>query len=278
MITLRPRRSFDVPLEAETITPDAFAGRPPADIERFPVVQGNTEARLGDFFSVEGEADDAIRLEGDVSRVKHVGNGMTRGRIEVHGDVGMHLGAEMRGGEIVVRGNAGDWVGAEMRGGLLRIEGHAGHLVGAGYRGSEKGMRGGVILVSGNVGNETGCVMRRGLIAVGGRAGDFTGVMMIAGTVFVFGELGIRTGAAMKRGTVVAYQGAGEARPGNPPPLLPTFRFDCAYRPAWIGLYLRQLSAWGFSVSDAIRDGVYHRYSGDLTELGKGEILAWTER
>jgi formylmethanofuran dehydrogenase subunit C len=273
VITLRLRETFTIPLEAEAITPDAFAGQSRSQIERLPVVHGNTEARLADFLTVEGEADDTVRLEGDLSRVKYIGRGMTRGRIEVYGDAGMHLGAEMRGGEIVVHGDAGDWVGAEMRGGLLRVEGHAGHLVGAAYRGSEKGMRGGTILVAGNVGNEAGCAMRRGLIAVGGSGGDFTGVMSIAGSIFVFGELGIRTGAAMKRGTIVAYGGN-----GGPPALLPTFRFDCAYRPAWIGLYLRRFRDWGFGVPDAVRGGVYHRYSGDLAELGKGEILAWTSR
>jgi formylmethanofuran dehydrogenase subunit C len=271
MLTLRPRGTFAVPLEAEVISPDTVVGQSLSSIAQLPIVQGNAREPLGDFFTVDGEPDDAIRLEGDLSRVKYIGKEMTRGRIEIHGDVGMHLGAEMRGGEIQVRGNAADWAGAEMRGGLLRIEGHAGHLLGAAYRGSEKGMRGGTIVVTGDVGNEAGCTMRRGLIAVGGRAGDFTGVMMIAGSIVVLGELGIRTGTAMKRGTIIAYGGN-----DSPPPLLPTFRFDCTYRPPWIELYLRQLARWGFAVPDAFHGGVYRRYSGDLTELGKGEILAWT--
>lgn len=271
VISLRLKQGFTVPLEAETITPDAFLGNPVSHIERLPVVQGNTEAKLGDFFSVDGDAADVIRLEGDLSRVKYIGKAMTRGRIEVHGDAGMHLGAEMRGGEIAVHGNAGDWVGAEMRGGMLRVTGNAGHLVGGAYRGSEKGMRGGTILVGGSVGNETGCVMRRGVIAVAGGAGDFTGVMMLAGTIFVFGALGLRTGAGMKRGAIVAFAGA-----GGSPPLLPTFRFDCTYRPVWISLYLRQLREWGVGVPEASMRGLYRRYSGDLVELGKGEIVIWT--
>ncbi|MBI4390850.1 MAG: formylmethanofuran dehydrogenase subunit C [candidate division NC10 bacterium] len=271
MVTLRPRQETAVPLEAESLTPDAFAGKPVSQIERLPVLHGNTEAALGEFFSVEGEADDTIRLEGDLSRVKYVGKGMTRGRIEIRGDAGMHLGAEMRGGEIVVHGNAGDWAGAEMRGGMLRVEGNAGHLVGAAYRGSEKGMRGGTILVKGTAGNEVGCTMRRGLIAVGGDAGDFAGVSMLAGSLFIFGKMGIRAGAGMKRGTIVAYEDG-----GSPPPLLPTFKFDCEYRPAWMGVYLRQLRAWGFPVPQACVGGLYRRYSGDFVELGKGEILVWT--
>jgi formylmethanofuran dehydrogenase subunit C len=271
VITLAPTAALAVPLEAEAITPDGFAGRARADIERLPVLHGNVTAKLGDFFSVRGEADDAVRLEGDVSRVKYVGKSMTRGRIEIAGDAGMHLGAEMRGGEIVVRGSTGDWTGAEMRGGRIVVDGNAGHLLGAGYRGSPKGMRGGTILVRGHAGNEVGCAMRRGLIAVGGDTGDFTGVMALAGSIFVFGKLGIRAGAGMKRGTIVTYQ-----RGDGPPPLLPTFRYDCDFRPAWIAVYLRELGALGFTPPGGTADGRYRRYSGDLTEIGKGEILVWT--
>jgi formylmethanofuran dehydrogenase subunit C len=153
MITLVPTGPLAVPLEADAVTPDRFAGQTREAIERLPVLHGNVTARLADFFTVRGEADDAIRLEGDCSRVKYIGKGMTRGRIEVAGAAGMHLGAEMRGGEIVVRGDAGDWAGAEMRGGVIRVEGRAGHLLGAAYRGSPKGMRGGTILVRGSAGH-----------------------------------------------------------------------------------------------------------------------------
>jgi formylmethanofuran dehydrogenase subunit C len=270
VITLVNTASLGVPVEAESISPDAIAGRTLAEIERLPALQGNRTARLGDFFAVRGEPDDAIRLEGDFARVKYIGKGMTRGRIEVTGDGGMHLGGEMRGGEIHVRGSVGDWVGAEMRGGSILVDGDAGHLLGAAYRGSLKGMRGGVILVRGRAGNEVGCAMRRGLIVVGGDAGDFAGVMMLAGSIFVFGGLGLRTGAGMKRGTIVTYQ------EGPGPHLLPTFRYDCDYRPAWIPLYLRELGRLGFDPPERAWGGRYRRYSGDFVETGKGEILAWT--
>ena len=144
------------------------------------------------------------------------------------------------------------------------------HLLGAAYRGSPKGMRGGAILVEGAAGNEVGCVMRRGLIAVGA-AGDFAGVMMLAGSIFVLGRLGIRPGAGMKRGTLVTV-----ARDGDGPRLLPTFRFDCEYRPPWLPLYARRLRALGFAMPDGLAGTACRRYSGDFTELGKGEILVWT--
>src|SRR5437667_436783 len=83
-----------------------------------------------------------------------------------------------------------------------------------------------------------------------------------AGTVVVLGQPGIRTGAGMKRGTIALYSGR--------PQLLPTFPYDCTYRPVFLSLYLRQLRAWGFPIRDEYLHGFYRRYSGDLVALGKG--------
>ncbi len=268
MLLLKYQNPTTIPVEAECITPDNLAGKTAAEVARLPVQHGNAAVPLGEFFAVEGDAGDGeVRVEGDCRRVKWVGAGMKTGRLLIDGDVGMHLGSEMTGGEIVVHGNVGDWPGAEMRGGRIHVRGDAGHLAGAGYRGSRAGMRGGVLLIDGKAGNEVGSGMRRGLIAVGGDTGDFPGVSMIAGSVFVFGRPGIRPGAGMKRGTLAVF--------GGKPELLPTFRFDCVYRPVFLGVYLRQLRAWGFAVQDEFFRGEYRRYSGDLVALGKGEVLCW---
>jgi formylmethanofuran dehydrogenase subunit C len=265
MLYLRFRGATSVPIEAECLTPNFLAAKSTAEIVELPVQHGNRPVPLGEFFTAEGDASDReLVIEGDCSRVKWIGAGMTGGRITIRGNAGMHLGSEMRGGEIHVEGDAGDWVGAEMRGGRIHVHGSAGHLVGAAYRGSRTGMRGGVILVEGSAGNEIGSTMRRGLIAVGGDTGDFPGVSLIAGSLFLFGRAGIRPGAGMKRGTIVVF--------GEAPPLLPTFRYDCEYRPVFLTLYLRQLRAWEFQ-SEARWRGVCRRYSGDLVALGKGEIL-----
>src|SRR5438128_10959701 len=268
MLVLKYDSSTTIPVEAECITPDNLSGKTVVEISALPLQHGNAQAPLAEFFSVSGDAGDQdIVIEGDCSRVKWLGAGMTRGRLTIHGNAGMHLGAEMTGGEIQLHGSAGDWVGAEMRGGRIHVHGNAGHLVGAAYRGSRSGMRGGVILVEGNAGNEIGGTMRRGFIAIGGDTGDFVAVSLIAGTVFVFGKPGIRLGAGMKRGTIGLL--------GERPPLLPTFRFDCVYRPVFMNLYLRQLRAWGFPVKEEFLHGLYERYSGDLVALGKGEIVQW---
>jgi formylmethanofuran dehydrogenase subunit C len=268
MLTLKYHGTTTIPVEAEAITPDNLADKTPAAIAKLPVQHGNREEPLGSFFSIEGDASDRqLHIEGDCTRVKLVGAGMASGKITIHGDIGMHLGSEMTGGEIHVHGNAGDWVGAEMRGGLIHVHGNAGHLVGAAYRGSRLGMRGGAILIDGEAGNEIAATMRRGFVAIGGNTGDFPAVGMIAGTLFVFGQPGLRPAANMKRGTLALF--------ADPGPLLPTFRFACAYRPLFMALFLKQLEGWGYGPGKAVRDGRYRRYCGDLVSLGKGEILVW---
>jgi formylmethanofuran dehydrogenase subunit C len=114
-----------------------------------------------------------------------------------------------------------------------------------------------------------GALMRRGLIAVAGNAGDFTGAFMISGSILVFGKLGIRTGAGLLRGTVVSFQ---------PVELLPTFRYDCSYRPEFLCLIFQQLQREGLSLPDGYDAGIYKRYSGDFNRRGKGEILIYDQR
>jgi formylmethanofuran dehydrogenase subunit C len=266
MLTLRYTGTTTVPVEAECITPDHLADKTSAEIARLPLQHGNAQVPLGDFFDIEGNAEDGeIVIEGDCSRVKWVGAEMTAGRITIRGDAGMHLGAEMKGGEIRVHGNVGDWAGAEMKGGHVHIHGNAGHLAGAAYRGGEVGMRGGTLLIDGNAGHEVGTAMRRGLIAVGGTCGDYPGVGMIAGSLFLFGAVGLRAGAGMKRGTIVAA--------GDRPALLPTFRPQGFSRPVFLSVYLRQLRQWGFTVVEELFAARWHRAGGDLVSLGKGEIF-----
>jgi formylmethanofuran dehydrogenase subunit C len=273
MLTLTTRHQFErIPLEADCLAPDRLAHLSVAQIEKLPVQFGNRQCALADFFRAQGDPSDLeLRLAGDCSTVKLIGTQMTGGRIVVEGDVGMHLGAEMVGGGIRVEGNADDWVGAEMKGGRIDVRGNAGHLVGGAYRGGKVGMTGGIILIGGRAGNEIACAMRRGFVVIGGDSGDFAGVGMIAGTVFIFGKPGIRPGAGMKRGTIGLFGLEGEF-----PTFLPTFRYDCAYQPEFLWLYFDRLKQWRFPVQPIdLHRGLAHRYSGDLLEGGKGEILAW---
>ncbi len=257
----------DVPLEADCICPDKFAQLSLQQVEQLPVFHGNRQVALGDFFHCSGDNDGHIQIEGDISKLKHIGSMMSFGSIRISGSVGVHTGAAMSGGEIIIEGDADDWLGPEMLGGRIVVKGNAGHMVGSGYRGSTVGMQGGEILVLGNVKNETGHVMRRGLIAVNGNAGDFTGVNMLAGNIFVFGEMGIRTGAGMKRGSIVSQ---------TEPQMLPTFSYACRYRPVFLTHYLSYLVESGFSIDPDMTRGEFERWCGDSVELNRGEILFYT--
>jgi formylmethanofuran dehydrogenase subunit C len=256
----------DVPLEAEAISTDRLAGLSERDINALPLSYGNRTVSFGEFFSVTGALNGTLEVEGDLSRVKYLGAGMTSGLMLVEGNVGTHLGAAMSGGNIEVSGNGGDWVGSEMSGGRITVKGDAGHLVGAAIRGARQGISGGDIIVHGNAGNEVGNAMRRGLIAIGGRCGDFTGVGLLAGTIIVLGELGVRTGAGMKRGSIVSMCDA---------ELLPTFSYACSYRPTFLSCYLLHLQRLGLPVDDDCITGRYRRWSGDNIEQNRGEILLY---
>jgi formylmethanofuran dehydrogenase subunit C len=266
MITLTLKEQPNVPLEAETISPDATATLAFDGIRSLPVYLGKRQRRLDDFFSVEGDPSDEIEIRGDLTRVKWIGKGMTRGRIAIVGHAGMHLGAQMTGGTIEVSGNVGDWLGAEMSGGLIRVRGNAGGQVGAAYRGSLTGMTDGTVLIEGSAGLEVGMRMKRGTIVVGGTARDFAGLQMKGGTILLRGGAELRTGAWMIRGTIIALK---------PIPLLPTFSYASTYNPTFVRLYARHLGTLGVDLPYDERDGAYQRYTGDAAVPGKGEILVW---
>src|SRR5918998_6732478 len=265
-LTLSLREQPTVPLETEGLSPDRLAGLGRTEIETLTVWHGNRRARLADFFTVSGDGDAEVRVEGDLRRVKFVGAGMTAGRLTIAGDAGMHTGAEMRGGELVVEGDVGDFAGTGMRGGRLVVRGSAGHQLGGAYPGERSGMRGGEILVHRDAGDQVGAGLRRGLIAVAGRVGGAAGLRMLAGTIVALGELGAAPGAAMRRGTIVAMSQIA---------LLPTFGFACSYRPPFLRLYLRRLRGLGLALTEEQIEGRYARWSGDGLELRRGEILIY---
>jgi formylmethanofuran dehydrogenase subunit C len=264
MTTLTLKESPTVPLEAECLSPDILAPLRHGEVCALPVFLGKRQRRLEDFFTIEGDGSDELEIRGDLSRVKWIGRGMTRGKINIIGNTGMHLGAYMKGGVIEVHGNASDWVGAEMTGGHIHIHRDAGGQIGAAYRGSLAGMKGGVIRVEGSAGIEIGMRMRRGIIAVKGPVRDFAGLQMKGGTLFLLGGAELRTGAWMIRGTIVCLK---------PIALLPTFSYACTYNPTFLHLYARRLRELGLSLPH--ETGGYRRYSGDSAVPGKGEILLW---
>jgi formylmethanofuran dehydrogenase subunit C len=229
---------------------------------------GRETRALAEMFEVSGTADEQLVLCGDLRRVDGIGWGMERGRVLVDGGCGHHLGARMTGGEIEVRGPAGDWAGAEMAGGVLRVSGDAGARLGSAYPGARAGMTGGEIVVTGAAGQEAGAGMRRGLVAVGGPTGSGAGLRMLAGTVIALGGIGDEAGIGNRRGSLVS------GRALDP---LPSYAFATRLRPPALGLQLRRLRELGLGVDDALLRGTWARWSGDRTELSRGEILIFSE-
>jgi len=247
-VTLSLAARPDHALVADCIAPDRFAGLDAKQIAELPVVHGGRPGTVGEFFKIRGGHSSVVRIEGDVANVEAIGAGMAGGELTIDGSAGRDLGLAMSGGRIDVRGNAGDNAGGARPG-------------------AARGMTGGEIIVRGNVGDEAGARMRRGLVVATGDGGRGTGEGMIAGTVVVFGKAGPGAGRFLKRGSIVALTPID--RPG-------TFRYACTYRPPHVGLLLRYLRGRaGVPVADRYIAGKYERYSGDLAELGKGEILQW---
>jgi formylmethanofuran dehydrogenase subunit C len=264
---LRWNAGTTLPVEADCLRPDLLRGRTKLDVASLTLAVGKSNVALGDLFQISGDgADGHLILEGDLSHVRRIGEGMASGQLTIRGDVGGHLGAWMSGGTIEIDGSAGDWAGAEMRGGRLRINGRAGNGLGAAYPGSRLGMRDGVIAAQLGVGNDVGLAMRRGLIVVYGRAGEGLGRGMVAGTIVAFGPAGDYPGAGMKRGTIALFG-------TSPPALLSTFQPSGRQRPAFLSVYLRWLHQQDLMVPEDAFASVFRRYNGDLVERGQGEIL-----
>jgi formylmethanofuran dehydrogenase subunit C len=247
ILTLRAalRRRVD----ASTVAWSTLRGLDAAAIAAQEIwIEGEGPAALGDLFEVSGGPAARLRLVGDLALMDGIGAGLSVGELVVDGDAGWYLGRRMSGGAIEVRGSAGP---------------HAGGA----DPGAKRGMTGGEIIIRGFAGPMLGAGLRRGLIAVQHDAGEDAGRAMLAGSILVFGSLGTNPGLFSKRGSIVAF-GAHSPPPG--------YRYACTYRPPHLRVTLGYLkSRYQVPVTPRQLAGAYRRYSGDLAELGAGEILSW---
>jgi formylmethanofuran dehydrogenase subunit C len=244
-LTLTLRSVPPARVAAAPLLPERLRGLGVSEVAAVEVRCGGEMAAVGDLFDVAGSGDEQLVFAGDLSRFDGVGT-------------------RMSSGEIVVRGDVGGWAGSEMSGGVLRIFGDAGARLGAAYPGARVGMTGGEIVLTGAAGEEAGAGMRRGLIAVGGQTGGGAGLRMLAGTVIALGGIGPEAGLGNKRGSLVSGRGV---------ELLPSYSFAARFHPPALGLQLRRARELGLAVDDALLRGPWARWSGDRTELTRGEIL-----
>ena len=260
-LRLSLKKDLRVPVDAQCVSPDTFSGKTIEEIAELPIWEGNRKRPLGDFFEIEGSCgkepgEVTIDINGDLSKVRRIGSGMTDGEIRIQGSVGMHLGEEMKGGRITVEGNAGSWAGSAMKGGTIEVKNSCGDYVGAAYRGSTKGMRGGSITIHGNAGTEVGRFMRKGVIRVLGDVGQFVGIHMKDGEIVVQGDADGRAGAYMTGGKIILC--------GHTASVLPTFTFDGIKGKA---------KAEGQEIK-----GPFYMFVGDLTEDGSGRLYVSKDR
>lgn len=244
-VTIKPRKEIKISVEAENISPDKFAGKIEKEIESLEAWMGNQKTTLGELFSVKVDgsapaADTKLVLEGDFSRVKRIGEGMSAGLVMIKGNVDMHVGAKMSGGKITVIGNADSWAGREMKGGELIIEGNAGYYLGAGYRGETCGMRGGKITVMGSALDYVGDHMCGGEITVKGNTGLLPGLSNNGGKIVIDGNTTM-PGSEMSKGTIIIN--------GTVEEMMPVFKLE------------------GTEALDGV---AYRKYVGDVIANGKG--------
>lgn len=247
----RLRAPLSVPADLGEVLAHGWVSLGPAELARRPVRVDGRPAVLGDLFDITGLPAGRIRFEGDLRRVDRLASGLDHGEVLVDGSVGDDTGMGMTGGTVVIRGNAG------ARAGAATPE-------------ARRGMSGGELVILGDAGPEAGARMRRGLLAIGGRAGPYTGATMIAGTVVILRSAGPGAGLWSKRGSIVALGSISVPA---------TYRYACTYRPTYLRLALARLrSRHGLPVKPRHFSGLFRRYSGDLADLGRGEILEWTAK
>ena len=246
-------------------------GKGPRAVAKIPLYLAGDQVALGDIFRVtgtamSGQADDHLIIAGDDPRLDGLGAGWHTGSLTITGDCGDGLGENMTGGTIRAQGHVGHHTARGMAGGHIHIAKNAGDHVGGALTGHRVGMTGGTVHIGGNAGHSLGERMRRGLILVAGRTGDYCAAHMIAGTICVLGPIGPKPGLAMRRGTLLLAT--------KPPPLAATFG-DCGVHDLpFLALLLRHIAKAGPAFAAFARRAKHvHRYAGDTSVDGQGEIL-----
>jgi formylmethanofuran dehydrogenase subunit C len=253
-IILTIKRSLSLPVVANEISPDKFAGKSVKEIQAIKAWEGNKQLALEDIFTVaekpNGSEETTIRVVGNASKIRRIGSKTSSGSVIVEGNAGMYVGQDMTGGSILVSGDAGAWLGMSMKGGRIEVKGNTGDYVGAGYRGTDVGMKGGTIIIHGNAGNEVGCWMTNGNIRIKGNTGLYPGIHMSNGTILAEGDCVGRAGAQMRGGKVIIC--------GRIPSILPSFAFE----------EMQERTKFG----DERIIGPFYAFSGDMNENGKGKV------
>jgi formylmethanofuran dehydrogenase subunit C len=250
-------------IDCAPLTPDLLAGRSLAEIAAIELQCGRLKVRTDSVFDIRGDDASEIIFEHGSAKLDGIGQGMSHGRITVHGDVGSYLGLQMKKGEIVVHGNADAFVASGLSGGMIQVHGNVGDFLAGALPGDRKGMRGGIVIVKGNAGDRVGDQMRRGLLLIEGNVGSYCASRMLAGTIGVLGKVGDYVGYGMRRGTLLLTE---------TPRLHATIQ-DCGtHTLPFLSLMFKSFAGLPSAFATIHKNRV-QRYAGDIANDGKGEIL-----
>ena len=238
------------------------------DIAAIKLHCGKRKVRVDELFSISGFNAKHILIKNSFSKLDYIGKDLDGGVIHVEGDVGAYCGMGLKAGLIKISGNAGIYAGCEMKKGQLEIDGNAGDFLGGALPGNKMGMKGGLILIRGNAGDRVGDHLRRGTILIEGSVGDYCGSRMIAGTIAVMGYTGKFLGHSMRRGTLLLW---------NAPKLSASFN-DCgSHTLAFLPMLFKSFA--DLNSAFALPENAFNRvqrYAGDMSEIGRGEVLVKT--
>jgi formylmethanofuran dehydrogenase subunit C len=264
-LTFTLKRQPKQRVDMSPLVPANLADKSMTEIAAINLQCGKLLVPAGELFDIGGNNVQNIIINNSFEKLDSIGKELDGGRITVNGDTGAYLAMGMKSGEIKVNGNAGLYAACEMKKGYLEVNENVGDFLGAALPGNKMGMKGGVILIKGNAGDRVGDHMRRGLILIEGDAGNYCGSRMTAGTVAVMGNTGRYLGYAMRRGTLLLW---------SQPQLLPSFN-DCgAHTLSFLPLLFNSFKQINSRFADASAAfNRVQRYSGDMSEIGRGEVL-----
>jgi formylmethanofuran dehydrogenase subunit C len=257
----KPNQRIDMSL----LSCQLLKNKVPSEIGAIKLYSGKTQTRVDELFQISGSNTQNIVIENSCEKLDFIAKNLEDGKITVKGNAGAYLAQEMKSGIVEVNGDVGIFAACEMKQGLLTINGNTGDFLGGALIGNKQGMKGGIVLVKGCAGERVGDHMRRGMILIEGNVGDYCGSRMTAGTIAVMGKTGKFLGYAMRRGTLLLW---------SQPKLLATFN-DCgSHTLSFLPLLFNSFKNLDSKFADTnIAFNRVQRYGGDVSEMGRGEIL-----
>ena len=264
-LTFTLKQSVNQRVDMSPLVSHQLEGLSITEISSLKLQNGKRKVRVDELFDIKGSDAQEIMINNSFAKLDFIGKAMETGSLTINGDVGAYLGQEMKGGSIKVMGNTGIYAACEMKNGYMEINGDAGDFLAAALPGNKQGMKGGTVLVKGNVADRAGDHMRRGRLLIEGNAGDYCGSRMVAGTIAVMGKTGRYAGYAMRRGTLLLWQ---------QPTLSATFN-DCgSHTLAFLPILFASFKTLDSKFAeDSAGFNRVQRYGGDMSELGRGEVL-----